>query len=117
MFRVIGPAVEQADYKPITVRNPEEDFGAIFGSAVTARWAARFKATPSMLELAAKHRVPLQSAAKHFTFQYELPRWPLQKRKAKTTNAYTRKQLPGSVRAMHLWLPSAAAPPGPNSKA
>jgi len=30
MFRDIGPAVEQADYKPITVRNPEEDLAAIF---------------------------------------------------------------------------------------
>ena len=39
----------------------------------------------------------LQSADKHFTFQYELPKWPLQKRKAKTTNAYTRKQVRGSA--------------------
>jgi hypothetical protein len=30
MFRDIGPAVEQADYKPITVRNSEEDLAAIF---------------------------------------------------------------------------------------
>ena len=50
-----------------------------------------------LLELTARHRVPLQSAAKHFTFQYELPKWPLQKRKAKTTNAYTRRQVRGSA--------------------
>jgi hypothetical protein len=74
-----------------------EFINSAFGSAVTARWAARFRATPSMLELAAKHRVPLQSADKHFTFQYELPKWPLQKRKAKTTNDYTRKQVRGSA--------------------
>ena len=30
MFRDIGPAVEQADYKPITVRNPVEDLALIF---------------------------------------------------------------------------------------
>lgn len=30
MFGDVGPAVEQADYKPITVRNPEEDLAAIF---------------------------------------------------------------------------------------
>ena len=41
--------------------------------------------------------MPLQSADKHFTFQYELPKVPLQKRKAKTTNAYTRKQVRGTV--------------------
>ena len=41
--------------------------------------------------------VPPQSAYKHFTFKYELPKRPLQKRKAKTTNAYTRKQVRGTV--------------------
>ena len=61
------------------------------------RWAARFRATASLLEFAARHRVPLQSADKHFSFQYELPKRPLQKRKAKTTNAYTRKQVRGSA--------------------
>jgi hypothetical protein len=66
-----------------------------FGSSVSQRWAARFKATPAMLELAARHRVPIQSAEKHFTFQYELPKAPLQKRKAKTWNAYTRKEVRG----------------------
>jgi hypothetical protein len=70
-----------------------------FGTGLLAlqRWAARFRATPSLLELTAKHRVPLRSADKHFAFQYELPKWPLQKRKAKTTNAYTRKQVRGSA--------------------
>jgi hypothetical protein len=68
-----------------------------FGSAVMRRWAARFKATPTLLELTAKHRVRLQSADKHFTFTYELPKQPLQKRKAKTTNAYTRKEVRGTV--------------------
>ena len=71
------------------------DFGT--GPIALQRWAARFRATASLLELTARHRVPLQSADKHFTFQYELPKWPLQKRKAKTTNAYTRKQVRGSA--------------------
>jgi hypothetical protein len=66
-----------------------------FGSAVMQRWAARFRATPSLLELTARHGLPLQSADRHFTFQYELPKEPLQKRTAKTTNAYTRKQVRG----------------------
>jgi len=66
-----------------------------FGSSVTQRWAARFKATPTMLELTARHRVPFQSAAKHFTFQYELPKAPLQKREAKTWNVYTRREVRG----------------------
>jgi hypothetical protein len=66
-----------------------------FGSSVSQRWAARFKATPAMLELAARHRVPIQSAEKHFMFRYELPKAPLQKRKAKTWNAYTRKEVRG----------------------
>jgi hypothetical protein len=61
------------------------------------RWAARFKAMPTLLELTARHRVPLQSADRHFAFQYELPQKPLQKRKAKATNAYTRKQVRGAV--------------------
>jgi hypothetical protein len=61
------------------------DFGT--GPIALQRWAARFRATASLLELTARHRVPLQSADKHFVFQYELPKWPLQKRKAKTTNA------------------------------
>jgi hypothetical protein len=30
MFGDIGPAIAEADYKPITVRNPEEDLAAIF---------------------------------------------------------------------------------------
>jgi hypothetical protein len=68
-----------------------------FGSTVMQRWAARFKATPAMLELAAKHRVPLQSTDKHFAFQYELPKRPLQKRKAKAINAYTRNKVRGSA--------------------
>jgi hypothetical protein len=68
---------------------------SVFGSSVTQRWASRFMATPTMLELAAKHRVPLQSADKHFTFQYELPKAPLQKREAKTSSPYTRKQVRG----------------------
>jgi hypothetical protein len=67
-----------------------------FGSAVEQRWAARFRATPMLLELSARHRVPLQSAHKHFTFKYELPKQPLQKRKAKSTNAYTRGQVRGA---------------------
>jgi hypothetical protein len=71
------------------------NFGA--GPIAVQRWAARFRATASLLELTAKHRVPLKSADKHFTFRYELPKWPLQKRKAKTTNAYTRKQVRGTV--------------------
>jgi hypothetical protein len=66
-----------------------------FGSSVSQRWAARFRATPAMLELAARHRVPPQSAEKHFTFQYELPKAPLQKREAKTSNPYTRKEVRG----------------------
>ncbi len=41
--------------------------------------------------------MPLQSAHKHFTFKYELPKQPLQKRKSKTTNAFTRKQVRGTV--------------------
>jgi hypothetical protein len=68
---------------------------SVFGSSVTQRWAARFKATPAMLEIAARHRVPLQSAGKHFTFQYELPKAPLQKREAKTSSPYTRRQVRG----------------------
>ncbi len=71
------------------------NFGA--GPIALQRWAARFRATTSLLELTAKHRVPLQSADKHFVFQYELPKRPLQKRKAKTTNAYTRKQVRGAA--------------------
>ena len=70
-----------------------------FGSTVTQRWAARFRATPGMLVLAAKHRVPLQSADKHFAFQYELPKRPLQKRKTNIGNAYTRKKVRGSLMA------------------
>jgi pimeloyl-ACP methyl ester carboxylesterase len=66
-----------------------------FGSSVSQRWAARFRATPAMLELAVRHRVPIRSADKHFTFQYELPKAPLQKREAKTSNPYTRKQVRG----------------------
>jgi len=73
-----------------------------FGSALMLRWAARFRATPSLLALAAKHRVPLRSADKHFTFQYELPRWPLQKRTAKAINAYTRHKVRGrSIPIVH----------------
>jgi hypothetical protein len=68
-----------------------------FGPAAMRRWAARFKATATLLELTARHRVPLQLADRHFAFQYELPQKPLQKRKAKTTNAYTRKQVRGSA--------------------
>lgn len=71
------------------------NFGA--GPIALQRWAARFRATASLLELTARHRVPLQSAHKHFAFQYELPKWPLQKRKAKTTNAYTRRQVRGPL--------------------
>jgi hypothetical protein len=66
-----------------------------FGSSVSQRWAARFRATPAMLELAVRHRLPVRSADKHFTFQYELPKAPLQKREAKTSNPYTRKQVRG----------------------
>ena len=73
-------------------------FTAFEGPVVALqRWAARFRATPALLELTARHRVPLQSAHKHFTFKYELPKQPLQKRKAKTANAYTRKQVRGTV--------------------
>src|SRR4051794_13837196 len=68
-----------------------------FGSSVMQRWAARFKATPAMLKLAAKHGVPLQSAGKHFTFTYELPKYPLEKREAKTVNAYTRNKVRGRL--------------------
>jgi hypothetical protein len=71
------------------------DFGT--GLIAVRRWAARFRATASLLELTARHRVPLQSVDKHFAFQYELPKWPLQKRKAKTTNVHTRKQVRGSA--------------------
>jgi hypothetical protein len=72
-------------------------FTAFEGPVVALqRWAARFRATPSLLELTARHRVPLQSAGQHFSFKYQLPKWPLQKRKAKT-NPYTRKQVRGSA--------------------
>lgn len=63
------------------------------------RWASRFKATPALLELTARHRVRLQSPHKHFAFQYQLPKQPLQKRKAKFKNLYTRKQVRGSPMA------------------
>jgi hypothetical protein len=67
-----------------------------FGSAVMQRFAARFRATPSLLELTARHRVPPQSAATHFVFKYELPKKPLEKRKAKPTHTYTSRQVRGS---------------------
>ena len=68
-----------------------------FGAAVTERRAARFRATPSLLELTARHRVPPKSAGRHFTFQYELPKLPLQARKANTVNAYTRNKVRGRL--------------------
>jgi hypothetical protein len=68
-----------------------------FGSGPIAyeRKAARFKATPSLLQLATRYRVPLQSANTHFSFKYELPNEPLQKRKAKLTQTYTSRQVGG----------------------
>jgi hypothetical protein len=62
--------------------------------ALAGRWWSA-----SLLELADKHRVPLQSAINHFAFKYELPTRPLQRRTAKTTNSYTRKQVRGSIMA------------------
>jgi hypothetical protein len=62
---------------------------------VVDRRAARFTATPALLELAVKHRLPPQRADSHFTFQYELPKAPLQKREAKVSNPFTRKQARG----------------------
>ena len=68
-----------------------------FGFGIAKLWASRFKATPVLLDLAVRHRVPLKSAETHFVFQYELPKQPLQKRKTKTTNAYTRRQVRGAA--------------------
>jgi hypothetical protein len=65
--------------------------------SVTNRWASRFRATDALLELVGRHRVRLQSSHKHFAFQYELPKRPLQKRKTKFRNQYTRKQVRGSA--------------------
>jgi hypothetical protein len=73
-----------------------EYINSAFGKSLTQRWAARFKATPALLDLTAKHRVPLQSAVTHFAFKYELPKEPLEKRMAKLTHFYTSKQVRGS---------------------
>jgi hypothetical protein len=69
-----------------------------FGSGPIAheRKAARFRATALLLKLTARHRVPQQSADTHFAFNYELPKEPLQKRKAKTTHASTSRKVRGS---------------------
>jgi hypothetical protein len=72
-----------------------EFWNSAFGSTVVQRWGARFKATPALLELTAKHRVPLQSARTHFTFKYELPEKPLEKRTTKLTHGYASSQVGG----------------------
>ena len=71
------------------------DFGT--GAFAYDRKAARFTATAALLKLTAKHRVRLQSSHIHFAYQYELPKRPLQARKAKFTSQYTRKQVRGSA--------------------
>jgi hypothetical protein len=66
-----------------------------FGNTLIDRRAARFTATPALLELTAKHRVPLQSVGTHFTFKYELPKDPLEKRTTKLTHNYASGKVGG----------------------
>jgi hypothetical protein len=58
-------------------------------TTVANRWAARFCATPELLEISKRHGVLPSKAEQHF--DYGLPQHPLQKRKASRRDAYGNK--------------------------
>jgi hypothetical protein len=75
--------------------------GKAVAPSVTNRWASRFRATDALLQLAERRRVRVQSSHKHFAFQYELPKRPLQKRMTNAKdNYYSRKQVRGRLMAI-----------------
>ena len=68
---------------------PDPDHKAPVGDFVANRWAARFCATPELLDISKRCGVLPSEADQHF--DYGLPKDPLQKRKASTRNAYGNK--------------------------
>jgi hypothetical protein len=64
-------------------------------SSDTGRYAARFRATPKLLQLCERHGVAPTQAVDHFKYEYDLPAEPLQLRSGKQKNFYRDTEITG----------------------
>jgi len=63
--------------------------------ADAGKYAARFRATSTLLQLCGEHGVQPRAALDHFEYEYDLPRHPIELRAKKVGGYYNETKLPG----------------------